>query len=225
MAHWLGTAAGLLLSCSLAAQPLRDGLQARLMARGDTIVLPSVQCDSTLPSNARYLRDTIWLGHVQAAFATYDDSLSLIWHEYQHHRLQGQFPVQVDAEGLPVQWMTDEQYLYQAPPAQIARELAQSEAFFADLPLPQREAQLTRLRQDLTQPDSRPFRYAPSNLAREELLAYQAQWQGDIEGLYHLSASARQTIRIRLYQLTQTLALRLDYEQRMGLGPDGNPRP
>jgi hypothetical protein len=202
-------------------QPLRDSLQARLWRLGDSAALPVVAIDHRLPSNARYARDTIWLGQVQAEFATFDDSLSLLWHEVQHHRLRGCYPVKIDAQGVPVQWMTDEQELIWLSPEQVERELARSIAFFAELPSAQRQAQLDRLRRDLSQPQSRPFRYAPSNLAREEMLAYQAQLVGEGRGLYQLSAEVRRSIRIRQYQLQQTLARRETYEKKHGLGPDG----
>lgn len=182
---------------------------------------PVVCADSSLKANARYAHDTIWIGQVQPDFHTEGDTLSLLYHEYIHHRLAGKYPVATDSGGLPVQWVTDVSYSYQPSDLEVNRELEQSRDFLAFLPDSIRAPQEARLREDLSRPRTRYLRYAPSNLAREELEAYSEQLGGEKNGWYELSPEAEIAIRIRIDQLTITLEQRVLYEKVMGLGPDG----
>lgn len=194
-------------------------LQARLGVGEEP--LPAVALDPQLEANARYDRDTIWLGTIQRAFHHTEDTLSLIYHEYIHHQLRGRYPVATDSTGFPVQWVTDQTYWYRPSALQLEQELAQTEGFWAGLPPEQRKLHHDRLRRDLAQPRLRVLRYAPSNLAREEIEAYQQQLAAAERGLYALSPAAQQAILIRLHQLQSTLQQRLRYEAEQGLGPEG----
>ncbi|MEM9986364.1 MAG: hypothetical protein AAF804_14825 [Bacteroidota bacterium] len=184
---------------------------------------PPVEVATNLAANARFHQDTIFLGQIQSDFHTLDDTLSLLYHEYQHYLMKGRFPVAVDDQGMPRQWMVEEFYWYEPSPDQVAREIAQCADYLNSLPQAARDAQLAGLEKSLAVPRKLPFRYAPSNLAREEILAYQSQLAGEQLGHYELSPEARRVIRIRLHQLKGSLAQRVDYEKRHQLGPDGAP--
>ncbi len=184
---------------------------------------PPVQVAPHLAANARFQHDTIFLGQIQADFHTLDDTLSLLYHEYQHYLMKGRFPTAVDDQGLPRQWLVEEFYGYEPSADQVARELEQCADYLNNLPQTARAAQLASLEKSLAAPRKLPLRYAPSNLAREEVLAYQSQLAGEQLGYYELSPEARRAIRIRLHQLKASLVQREKYEERHQLGPDGAP--
>ena len=207
----------------------RETLTLRMEANGIAVPgdFPYACYDPLLDANARYARDTIWLGQVQAAFFTRDDRISLLYHEYIHWQNEraGRYPVGMDSLGNILQWDTGESYVHVPDSEEVLRDLM----YFEQQVLPgygkmdeaERAAHLHRYRRDMEQPRRLPFFYAPSHLAEDELCAYRAQLQGEIIGLYALSAAARREIYIRMRQLEATLARRRAYEQRQGLGPEG----
>lgn len=211
----------------LGAQPatvdsLARALATGLAVRGYRHPLPPVRLDSHLTAHARYAHDTIWLGPVRPSFPTPGDRMSLIYHEYCHARWQarGRFAVGLDSDGDIIQWDTEEWLSYPPSAQQIEREMVRYDSLYPGADPRLRAAFLA----SVSQPVRQPFRYAPSNLAREEIAAYQAQLAGAAAGLYPLSPVARQAIGIRLDQLAHTLRQRRAYERRHRLRPDGKPR-
>jgi len=215
----------ILLPFSLHSQPYSssgqhriDQLREGLMHRMKVSLFPPVQFDASLEANSRFARNTIWLGRVQPDFHTEDDTLSLLYHEYHHFLLQDSFPVGLDSAGVPLQWVTDIFFLYTPCPEEIERDL-QSISQSLD------SIAYAALKHTLEKPRSQLFRYAPSNLSREEIAAYRAQLTGGRIGLYTLSYEARRAIQIRLYQLEGSTIRRQVYEKENGLGADGLPLP
>ena len=188
------------------------------MQRMKVHTFPVVQYHLSLGANSRFERDTIWLGQVQADFHTFEDSLSLIYHEYHHFLLKDSFPVGLDNAGVPLQWVTDIFFLYTPCPEEIERDLHSISQSLDSIAY-------AALKHTLEKPRSQLFRYAPSNLSREELAAYRAQLSGESLGLYVLSREARRAIHIRLYQLEGSTIRRQAYEKENGLGADGLPLP
>lgn len=189
---------------------------------------PAVRYDGQLDANARQQGDTVWLGNVQQAFANQEDCLSLLYHE-RHHWLnegEGKYPLARDNSGQIVQWDTGEWYTYLPDSLEIARDLAQFQrvgmAEYGVLSPELESLHLNRMRRDLSIARQLLFVYAPSNLARDELEAYQAQLEGERMGLYQLSHEAKREVNIRIRQLSSTLERRLDYEYRHSLNPDGS---
>jgi hypothetical protein len=218
------------LSQSLATE-LKSALCMRMQARGIDVPadFPSIHYDPELAANARYACDTIWLGQIQPVFATREDYMSLIYHEYRHwcHEREGRYLVGTDSLGNILQWNTGEQYLHLPDSEEVNRDLAHFEEQvlpgYGEMSPSDRAAHLARFRRDMEAPRWLPFIYAPSHLAEAELAAYQAQLEGESLGLYVLSASARREMSIRIRQLEATLDRRRGYEERQGLGPDGRP--
>lgn len=197
--------------------------------QGDSLpLLPPVRFYPALDANARLERDTIWVGRLQRPFQTDEDIASLLFHEYQHFLLErsNAFPVMRDSTGQIVQWKTGEWFTFQPSAYRIERSLL----YFRDSVLPtygeltevERKRHLDEMRQTVSQSQQLPFTYAPSNLSREEIAAYEAQLRGETEGLYQLSTSARAEIRERLTQQKETLERRQAYEAAQGLHPDGS---
>lgn len=223
--------------CFLRAQPPAGRVHERLaylsglLERRAGIDLPVIRYRAELPANARYQHDTIWLGMLQQAYHTRGDTLSILYHEYLHAQFEeeGRFPLALDSLGEVPQWDTGEGYLASPDSLEVELIIARYRARLqAQRPPPRASylaAQLQQLRADLARPSWHPFVYAPSNLAREELAAYQAQLAGEARGYYRLSASARQAIQLRLRQLRATLQRRQTYEHRHGLNPDGSRSP
>ena len=212
----------------LPAQPspvdsLAQALRIALAARGKAFPLPPVQLDSSLGAHARFARDTIWIGPPQPDFPQPGDRLSLLYHEYCHARwqAQGRFAIGTDSLGRILQWETDQWMTYRPSAAQVAREMARYDHRHPDADPRLRAA----FRETISRPVRQPFRYAPSNLAREEMAAYRAQRAGARQGLYSLSPAARRAIAIRLDQLAHTYRQRRAYERQHRLRRDGTPRP
>ncbi|RMG28224.1 MAG: hypothetical protein D6730_05820 [Bacteroidetes bacterium] len=201
-------------------------LEGRLAAR-----LPAVRCAPWLDANARFERDTIWVGQVQAAYGSPGDLLSILYHEYTHYLLAGEkrYPVCVDGEGRIVQWDTGRMYVYEPDSVEVAEQIAYIVQHvlpeYGPLSEAEKRAHISRLRRDLSRPRELPFIYAPSNLALEEIAAYQAQLAGAQLGLYQLSVPARNAIARRLRQLADTYERRRQYEEQQHLGPDGCRQP
>lgn len=210
---------------------LREALEVHMAEKGfDSLgALPPVWFKPELDANARFERDTIWVGRVQAAFETDADLMSLLYHEYMHSVFarQNRFPVAVDTSGKIVQWDTEEWYLYQPSDYRIERSMRA----FQDSVLPtygplngeQRRYQLMQMRKAVSAPQSLPFQYAPSNLSLEEIAAYEAQLDAAASGWLPLSVGALAEIQERIHQQKDTYARRKAYEEKWKLGPDGTP--
>ena len=207
----------------------KDSLCARLIRLNGVPIspIPPVYVDTSLPSNARFVRDTIFIGPLQRDFHTFGDTLSLIYHEYLHKVFweEQRYPFITAANGKPIQWNTGTFYTYTPHPGQTARDLENLRFYYArvepDLAGEALDKRLQQMKKVLQQPQELPFVYAPSNLALEELHAYKGQLEGEQMGLYQLSETARNSIKFRIFQLGQTYNLRKAYEQQEGLGPDG----
>jgi len=195
-----------------------------------SITFPVICQDLELPANARYQRDTIWLGTIQRDYHTLGDTLSLIYHEYLHKvwEVENRYPVITDNHGSPVQWITDTFYTYKPLMIQVERDVENLERYYRrEYPHWDQEAlaaTIKPLRDLLAKAREIPFRYAPSNLALEEIAAYRAQLEGVEKGLYDLSDEAVRTIRVRLHQLENTYEMRVHYERSNELRPDGKKR-
>ncbi len=205
-----------------------DTLEKRLSRQEEkSIVLPPVFIDPELPSNARFIRDTIFLGPLQRDFHTFGDTLSILYHEYLHNVFwqEQRFPFQFDSTGQPIQIKTGTFYTYTPPPEQTERDLENLRFYYSrvepELVGTALEQRLQDMGKILSQPQQLPFVYAPSNLTLEEIEAYQGQLKGESMGLYTLSETAKKSIQFRIYQLEQTYDLRRSYEETNALGPDG----
>ncbi len=191
------------------------------------IDIPVIIYQPQLPANARYHNDTIWLGTVQRDYHTLGDTLSIIYHEYLHKTYRGlsMFPVRNDEEGNPVQWETHTFYRYNPLDVQVNRDVENLRRYYRKTYPTWSEEQIAQqlvpLKVLLTESREIPFRYAPSNLALEEIKAYEEQLDGENQGLYKLSTEARNSILIRLHQLRQTYQLRIEYEDKHDIGRDG----
>lgn len=191
------------------------------------IPCPPIKYDENLPANARFESDTIWLGQVQNEYTTTDDTLSILYHEYIHFllELEGKYSYGRDSTGQIVQWDTGETYTYALSQKEIEKELQFFETnilpSYGQLSDSQRHAHIQQLKRDLAKPRELLFIYAPSDLAREEIEAYEAQLKGENLGLYQLSATGREAIQRKLKQMKTTLKRRIVYEQKMGLKSDG----
>lgn len=101
---------GLMIWGKASAHPwstLRDTLISRMHRQGiSAIGFPPVVVDADLPANARYERDTIWVGHLQAAYRSRADSLSILYHEWQHvlQEREGRYRLCLDSLGQVPQW-------------------------------------------------------------------------------------------------------------------------
>ena len=214
---------------------LSEILIERMAGKGQKVEqFPCIKHDSTLMVNARYDAPCIVLGPVQRAFSTTDDSLSIIYHEYQHHlmAMNERYPVQYDTDGNVLQWDTGDTYLYYLSEIEIKIQLQYFEdsvlARWTDgslMPDSVRQKHLETMRRDLARPQKMAFIYAPSNLAREELVAYRQQLKGERIGLYTLSHTAKTSINIRIEQLRGTLKRRIKYERTHDLRADGSRKP
>lgn len=171
------------------------------------------------PFNARFLRDTLFIGSIQPCYHSTEDSLSILYHEWFHYEAGkiSLFPIQTDSMAVPVQWKTDVVYVYMPDSMEVAHEM-----FLWKSELPPSNLPDDKMRELLAGPQAIAFRYAPSNLALEEIAAYRAQLKGDHQGIYTLSPEARRAILVRIRQLEHTLFQRQAYEERNGLNPDGS---
>ena len=215
-------------------EKLTELLIKRMSEKGQVVVdFPCIKYDSTLMVNARYDPTCIIIGPIQWAFSSTDDTLSIIYHEYQHHLtyLSKKFPVQYDRAGNVSQWDTGDTYLYEPSEEEVNLQLHR----FSKTVLPTWQhaslmpdsiklKHLETMERDLSKPQTMALIYAPSNLAREEILAYRQQLKGERMGLYQLSNTARTSINIRIQQLKDTLKRRKSYEKAHKLGPDGSKR-
>ena len=194
---------------------------------------PCLKYDSTLMVNARYDPPCIILGHIQWAFSSTDDTLSIIYHEYQHHlmSLSMKFRVQYDSAGNVPQWDTGETYLYEPSEEEVNLQLHRF--YTTVLPVWRHSSlmpdsiklrHIETMERDLSKPQTMAFIYAPSNLAREEIAAYRQQLKGERMGLYKLSYTAKKSINIRIRQLKDTLKRRKNYEKIHRIRPDGKKR-
>lgn len=211
---------------------LRDTLQHRLsyMPRFSKEPLPPIEQDLSLFSNASYIQNTIYFGNVQRFFHTFEDSLSLVYHEFIHHILQKKqaFDIATDHSGNIVQWMTEESYFYQRLPEEVVRyakhfraDILPSYPNYSSMGSEQKEKIIAQMRRDYAKRQKEFFTYAPSNLAKEEWVAYRQQLRGEKWGLYVLSQEARQEIGIRIKQLKDTYKRRRRYEQKNKLKRSG----
>ena len=205
-----------------------DSLESRIeRLTSHTTDFPPVVVDHSLPSNARFIRDSIFLGALQRDFHSFGDTLSILYHEYLHKVFweAQRFPFQFDSQGQPLRIETGTFYTYIPPPDQTERDLENLRFYYSrvepELVGEALEQRLVKMRSVLSQPQQLPFVYAPSNLTLEEIEAYQGQLEGEKLGLYTLSETAKKSIQFRIYQLEQTYRLRRAYEKDHGLGKDG----
>ena len=205
-----------------------DSLESRIeRLTSHTSDFPPVVVDHSLPSNARFIRDSIFLGALQRDFHSFGDTLSILYHEYLHKTFwhAQRFPFQFDSQGQPLSIETGAFYTYIPPPEQTERDLENLRFYYSrvepELVGEALEQRLVKMRSVLSQPQQLPFVYAPSNLTLEELEAYKGQLKGEVIGLYKLSETAKKSIQFRLFQLKQIHSLRRSYEEEHGLGADG----
>lgn len=206
-----------------------DSLESRMdRLTSHTSEFPPVVVDHTLPSNARFIRDSIFLGALQRDFHSFGDTLSILYHEYLHKVFweAQRFPFQFDSQGQPLRIETGTFYTYTPPPEQTDRDLENLRFYYSrvepELVGEALEQRLVKMRSVLSQPQQLPFVYAPSNLTLEEIEAYTGQLEGEELGLYTLSETAKKSIQFRIYQLKQTYELRRQYEENNGLDMRGN---
>lgn len=216
-------------------EELRTKLIERLSHSSQTypVPVPGIYLDQNLPTNAKYEPDSIFLGKVQKVFQSFDDSLSLIYHEYIHHLLYKaqKYEVALDSTGKIVQWLTEESYLYTPFPEEVNLYLRHfEEDVLPDYPNykqmdPQeKERILTEMEEVFSQPQKSLFKYAPSNLAKEEIFAYKQQLKGEKLGLFVLSTEARQNLHMRIKQFKTTYRQRRVYEKKNNLLRSGAKR-
>lgn len=191
---------------------------------------PPLILDKKLIANAKFEKDSIFFGNVQSVFQTFDDSLSILYHEYIHFQLQkkGKYKLGRDKQGIILQWDTGHTYTYQPHPKEVALNLSHFKADilptyegFKQMSDEKKEKLALAMEKDFSQKTTEAFIYAPSNLAKEELEAYKAQLKGEKSGLYVLSDACRDNLEVRIAQLKATYKRRRAYEKKQGLGKSG----
>ncbi|MEL6256550.1 MAG: hypothetical protein AAFR87_31395 [Bacteroidota bacterium] len=213
-------------------QLLRQEMIDRIsQSEGISLVdFPPVIQDKKLIANAKFDRDSIFLGNVQRVFHTFDDSLSILYHEYIHFLLQkrGKYKLGRDKKGIILQWDTGRTYIYEPHPKEVAlylkhftKDVLPTYDGYEDMAKEKKEQILLSMKESFSQKETQLFIYAPSNLAREELEAYKAQLKGEKKGLYVLSKACRNNLEVRISQLKATYKRRRAYEKKQGLERSG----
>ncbi|MEL6672710.1 MAG: hypothetical protein AAFR61_10985 [Bacteroidota bacterium] len=212
-------------------ESIKDSLITGLEVSGQRMIVPfpPLAMDLKIPANARFDRDTIFIGQVQDAFGTTGDHLSLLYHEYLHatYQVVKMYPVCEEEDGTIVQWDTGETFSY----TPLSREVRQGLQHFEEEVLPtygaltaaEKAQHLAEMEKTLSQVRDQAFIYAPSNLAKEEIQVYIRQLSTAHLGVYTISPKAHEAIQLRLAQLKESLARRVDYERRKKLAPSGCP--
>jgi len=191
---------------------------------------PPVIQDPRLLSNATFRNDSIFIGNIQRVFSSFDDSLSILYHEYNHFLIsrKNQPKVGMDNKGKILQWDTGQKYTYIPFPQEVE---AYVEHFKKDI-LPtypsynkmspgKKERIIDEMRKDFSKPEKKSFIYSPSNLAKEEIRVYRQQLKGEKQGLYKLSEAARENIFLRIKQKKHTYKMGRAYEKKFGLKQSG----
>ncbi|MEM6801387.1 MAG: hypothetical protein AAF696_08275 [Bacteroidota bacterium] len=211
---------------------LRVVLIERMEEKGKRKIqhFPPISQDLNLISNASFRNDSIILGRIQATFQSFDDSLSIVYHEYTHFLLskKKRFRVGTNEKGEILQWDTGIIYTYTPYPEQVA---AQVEYFrekvlptytgYAEMGAEEKERIIADIEKGYAKPDQMRFIYSPSRLAKEEIRAYRQQLKGEKLGLYQLTPSARQNIYLRIKQKKDTYKMNRAYEKKHKLKQSG----
>ncbi|MEM6807493.1 MAG: hypothetical protein AAF696_39210 [Bacteroidota bacterium] len=213
-------------------QLLREELIHRISAKQGSapVDFPPIILDKKLIANAKFERDSIFLGNVQRVFQTFDDSLSIVYHEYIHFLLQkkGKYKLGRDKKGIILQWDTGRTYTYKPHPKEVSsyvehftQDVLPTYEGYQDMSQGKKEQIILSMKESFAQKEKQLFIYAPSNLAKEELEAYKAQLKGEKLGLYVLSDACRDNLEVRIAQLKGTYKRRRAYEKKRGLEKSG----
>lgn len=228
----------LFLSSSSQAQEriqlLRQELIQRIsqIERIELTEFPPLVLDKNLIANAKFDRDSIFLGNIQRVFQSFEDSLSIIYHEYVHFLIQQEksekYALGRDQQGNILQWDTGRSYIYKPYPKEVAlylkhfrQDVLPTYEDYESMSEAKKEKIVLSMKESFSQKDKQPFIYAPSNLAKEEIIAYKAQLQGEKKGYYRLSEDCRDNLKVRIAQLKATYKRRRAYEKKRGLEKSG----
>ncbi|MDD3280584.1 MAG: RHS repeat-associated core domain-containing protein [Bacteroidales bacterium] len=191
--------------------------------------IPEIEVDTEIFAEGRYENEKIILNSI-ISDETFGYQLSLVNHEYKHHlnECNNVYPLKRNSDGSIVQWETKETYLYIPTQYQIDSNMESWDEFYIDYysKLGQSKEYIEKMRTEyynsISTPQERKFSYAPSNLALDEISAYEYQLEGEKQGLYILSEEDRNKINDRIDFFKFMYNLRVDYEKRNGLNPDGS---
>ena len=207
---------------------LTNSLTERLRDyNGVLIELPIVVYDEGLSfSYGQYANDTIRIG--TALFEdefTYDEMISIIYHEYVHYLndKKNLYPLHRTEDGHIIQWDTDETFTISPTEEEVEALLSEILPYIVTDSMSEEEVlNITdSQRALLSTPVELPFRYAPSNLALDEIATYKEQLAGEEKGLYVLTEKYKLELERRIVDYEIVYQRRLDYEERFGLNPDG----
>lgn len=215
-------------------QILRDSLIERLSKapKAYKTPVPAIFLDQSLSTNAKYEPDSIILGNVQRIFQSFEDSLSLIYHEYIHHQLhkakKPKFEVTFDRLGNVVQWLTEESYVYTPYPEEVrlyiqhfTEDILPTYTNYESMSPADKQRIIAQMEKTFAKSQKEFFKYAPSNLALEEIYTYKKQLKGEKMGLYTLSEEVRLNLHMRIKQTKQTYKQRRAYEKKEHLRRSG----
>ncbi len=183
--------------------------------------IPPIIFSEKVTANAIWHNDTIRLGQslFTQKFFCKEDRLSILYHEYQHYRneLSNRFPCQKDLSGGIVQIETD---------IIFTRELSHSEIdqdYTALVTENMSEKEKMLLWESLSLPNLMRFRYAPSNLAREEIFCYRSEVQANKAGMFKHSTEYAEYLHYRIKREQSYLKMRIEFEKKNKLRSDGSP--
>lgn len=182
--------------------------------------IPPVVFSEKISANAMWSNDTIRLGRsfFTQSFLTQEDRLSILYHEYQHYQNQlvNRYPCQKDLSGSIVQVETDILFTRELTHAEIEQDY--TEMVSENMT----EAEKVLLWQTVSTPSLMRFRYAPSNLARDEIFCYRSELEANRAGIFRLSTVYRDYLVYRIKREQAYLQMRLDFEERNNLNVDGS---
>jgi RHS repeat-associated protein len=193
------------------------------------IPIPETKLDEKISANALYSDGVIYVSP-SGQFKNFEDQVSILFHEYTHYlnECNGLYESKTDENGAIIQFKTDETYL-QTPSLQ---EIDDNMKEWEESVLPMligpntTKAETDQLkemqRNIMSQPVEVPFRYAPSNLALDEISSYKAQLDGEKNGLFKLTDEARTEFTKRISTYTEIYNKRKDYEEKHNLNSDGS---
>lgn len=182
--------------------------------------IPPVSFSPEITANAVFRNDTIFVG--RSFFSNHwlknEDRLSVIFHEYNHflNQLNDTFPIRTDSLGRVFQISTE--ILYEKPVFELEIEKDKKALLEKDFD----EKTKDLISNQINKPALLRFRYAPSNLSRDELLCYQEELKADeIYNLFHLSNDYKKFVEYRIELEKMYLKMRINYEKNHNLTNQG----
>jgi hypothetical protein len=197
---------------------LKKVLENRLKSSyNKEILLPEIIPDDSITSNAVWDGKKIKVGNMvfKSDFLTYEDKLSIIFHEYTHFKFSGKniYSCKIDSNGKIYQVYTDTLIV------KIPSPIDTSEIFYPKNILP--ETERIMLSNEAKKNTLIRFIYAPSNLSREEILCYEAELKANQEGITNISSLYKAMIKYQINAENIKMKYREEYENKHNLLPSG----